>query len=136
MNDPFAHLPSAQPELSVSSPRKGSNGRGATSEPCPATLAEARLLAAWYRQNDPWLAQKLKAMLRYRDWREWTSEKLRARRDLLSQDIRTLRTLLDQPDETLCAEGWTGPKWWQMFRRLRGWLGHLDGLDEACQNRK
>ncbi len=131
-NDPFAHLPEAQPNL-LALPLKGEKGRPASSGCNPQTVGEARLLAINWKdpRNGAFFQQKLKWMQAYRDSAAWSKTQLQERRHQLYQDTQTLKALLANPPD----DG-DGPKWWAMFQRLRGWMGHLEGLDSACQSRR
>jgi hypothetical protein len=138
VNDPFANLPNAQPELLGSSPKKGSKGRGDSSEPCPTTLAEARLLKAYYRdpRGGVYYRQKIRWMREARDFSQWPKSVVTERRMRLQKDWQTLMSLLDASDEQLTALGWDGKKYWAMWQRSRSWLGQIHGLDEAMANRR
>jgi hypothetical protein len=136
-HDPFAHLPAAQPTL-LDLPKKDAKGRPVSSEPRPQTISEAKLLAMIWKEprGGEFYRQKLLWMQRYRDSETYSKEQIQERRLRLYQDSQTLKALLARPAEELEAEGWDAAKWWAMFQRLRGWMGHLEGLDSACMSRR
>jgi hypothetical protein len=138
MDDPFSNLPSAQPELLENSRPKGSKGRGGSSEPSPATLAEARLLKAYWRdpRGGVFYRAKLRWMREGRDFSKWPKQTITERRMKLAVDLQTLEKLLAEDDAKLTAMGWDGLKYWQMHQRSRAWAGQISGLDEAMANRK
>jgi hypothetical protein len=137
--DPFATSPDASPTLLDPQTGKPLPGvKGYSPEPTPRTLADARLLKAYYRdpRGGTYYQAKVRWMQEARDFLKWPKATVTERRMRLYRDWQTLTALLEESDGELERRGWDGPKYWAMFQRSRAWLGQIHGLDEAMANRK